>query len=201
MEMLETTDLQFINKLIKGAFALSNVSVGKMINHPVRLKSFDLDVTKEVNIAVEGSKERPMMIARTNMFWDKKCISFVIISAEELEKLYAACISPEVAADTSSDAVIMKNGFLSEVINILTSSFITELSDSLDLEIYGNIPDFIETQLGNINREISEAVVDISEKVLINAVLGVPSLKIEFETIWVFEDSFLEDIQRAATLS
>jgi chemotaxis protein CheY-P-specific phosphatase CheC len=201
MEMLETTDLQFINKLIKGAFALSNVSVGKMINHPVRLKTFDLDLVNELEIVVEGSDEKPMMLARTNMFWDKKCVSFVIISAEELERLYAACISPEVAADNSSDAVIMKNGFISEVINILTSSFITELSDSLDLEIYGNIPDFTETNLGSINQEISEAVAEISNKVLIDAILGVPALNVEFNLIWIFEDSFLEDIQKASTLS
>ena len=79
-------------------------------------------------------------LIKTELMGELKGASHLIFSEKEVNKLYKACVPESIVFDNSSQSAIMKEGFLSEIDNMVANAVITEFSNFLDIEIFGQEP-------------------------------------------------------------
>lgn len=77
-----------------------------------------------------------LVVLTTDMIGELKGKSYLVLSEEESHKVVAACSPMKLAPGTHE----LSEALLLEVDNILSASVITEISNRLNLKIYGDIP-------------------------------------------------------------
>ncbi len=128
----ENRESFLINVMNKG-FSRAALSFSQMIQKPVSVVNSQSLLIRHDDFSYIAEAPGDFFILSTQIIGDISGKSFLIFSSEESSEIFKTLNS-----SISNDA--LKEAFLLEIDNIISASVIAELSNSLGLEIYGDVP-------------------------------------------------------------
>ena len=105
-----------------------------LINRPVKIfNGQSLLIHQDVDFSYVSEEEGDLFILITDIIGDISGKSFLIFNEEESNEIFKV-----LSSSMANDA--FKKAFLMEIDNIISASVISELSNALEVEIYGDVP-------------------------------------------------------------
>jgi chemotaxis protein CheY-P-specific phosphatase CheC len=128
-----------INVMTQG-FSHAATSFSKLINRPVKIVNTQpVLIRRDSSLAHITEEQGELYVLTTQIIGDISGKSLLIFTKEESQEIFKA-INTSVSSDFLNEA------FLLEIDNIISASVISELSNSLGLEIYGDVPHLTKIQ-------------------------------------------------------
>ena len=139
IEDLNEDELKVATKLIFEGLSMAKASMEQILESPINIEKVEYG-TSDMDLTKFGQNESEVHVIKTELMGELKGTSHLIFSETEVNKLYQSCLPASIANDDSNESTIMKLGFLTEIDNMVSAAVITEFSNHLGVEIYGNVP-------------------------------------------------------------
>ena len=194
---LNDTEMKVATKLIFDGLSMAKVSMEQILQSPVSIEKIDY-VSADLETSRFGGPDQDVHLIKTELMGELKGTSHLIFSQKEVNKLYEACLPEKIAKDNSNESMIMKLGFLTEIDNMVSAAVITEFSNSLGLEIYGNVPSLKVLKVTELNDFIVKESSEFESIIHFKAVFHGKELDICPDFIWVFHNKFVDKIKALA---
>ncbi len=194
---LNDSEMKVATKLIFDGLSMAKASMEQILQSPISIEQIDY-VNAELDINRFGGPDQDVHLIKTELMGELKGTSHLIFSQKEVSKLYESCLPKNVVEDDSNESMIMKLGFLTEIDNMVSAAVITEFSNSLDLEIYGNVPSLKVLKVTELNDFIVKDSKEFESIIHFKAVFHGKELDICPDFIWVFHNKFVDKIKDLA---
>ncbi|WP_420318915.1 hypothetical protein [Ekhidna sp.] len=191
---LNESEMKIATKLIFDGLSMAKSSMEQILQSPLSIEQIDY-VNAELDTQRFGGPEKDVHLIKTELMGELKGTSHLIFSEAEVSKLYDSCLPESVAKDNSKESTIMKLGFLTEIDNMVSAAVITEFSNSLDMEIYGNVPSLKILKASELNDFIVKDSSEFESIIHFKAVFHGKELDICPDFIWVFHNKFVDKIK------
>lgn len=185
---LATTTLQQIEKLINSGLQHAGQSLEKILQTPVHAEA-QLVEDKHISKYKKNLKSTDYIVLSTDIIGSPIGKSLLIFTQQEAEKLSQHCLSKPYENNEE-----MTHALLLEIDNMLTAAVVTTLSNTLETELFGDIPSIqwctkeeLQSLLGT---QIKSKYMDLSS-VFIKSTLS-NTLHINPRFIWLLNENFAE---------
>lgn len=194
LEHLNEDELKVATKLIFEGLSMAKASMEQILQSPINIEKIEYG-TSDMDMVKFGADESEVHVIKTELMGELKGTSHLIFSKNEVNKLYQSCLPPSIANDDSSESTIMKLGFLTEIDNMVSAAVITEFSNHLGVEIYGNVPSLKVIKANEITSYLDEESSELQQIIHFKAVFEGKELDISPDFIWVFHNKFVDKIK------
>lgn len=194
MAELNDSEMKVATKLIFDGLSMAKSSMEQILQSPINIEQIDY-INAEIDLDRFGGANQDVHLIKTELMGELKGTSHLIFSEKEVAKLYEACLPEKIAKDNSKESVIMKLGFLTEIDNMVSAAVITEFSNFLDVEIYGNVPSLKVLKATELNEFIVKESSEFESIIHFKAVFHGKELDICPDFIWVFHNKFVDKIK------
>ena len=194
IENLNESEMKVATKLIFDGLSMAKASMEMILQSPISIEQVDY-VSADLDMDRFGGPDQEVHLIKTELMGELKGTSHLIFSEKEVAKLYEACLPESVAKDDSKESTIMKLGFLTEIDNMVSAAVITEFSNSLDMEIYGDVPSLKVMKATDLNDFIVKDSSEFESIIHFKAVFKGKELDICPDFIWVFHNKFVDRIK------
>ena len=194
LEHLNEDELKVATKLIFEGLSMAKASMEQILQSPISIEKIEYG-TSDMDLAKFGTDESEVHVIKTELMGELKGTSHLIFSENEVTKLYQSCLPPNVANDDSSESTIMKLGFLTEIDNMVSAAVITEFSNHLGVEMYGNVPSLKVIKASELSSYLDEESSELEQIIHFKAVFEGKELDISPDFIWVFHNKFVDRIK------
>lgn len=191
---LNDSELKVATKLIFDGLSMAKSSMEMILQSPISIEQVDY-LNAELETDRFGGNDKEVHLIKTELMGELKGTSHLIFSETEVAKLYQACLPEKIVNDNSNESTIMKLGFLTEIDNMVSAAVITEFSNFLGVEIYGNVPSLKVLKTSELNDFITKEASEFESIIHFKAVFQAKELDICPDFIWVFHDKFVDKIK------
>ncbi|GAB4236862.1 MAG: hypothetical protein Tsb0034_11660 [Ekhidna sp.] len=191
---LNENELKVATKLIFEGLSMAKSSMEQILQSPISIEQIEYGAD-EMDISRFGDDNSEVHVIKTELLGELKGTSHLIFSENEVNKLYQSCLPASVVNDNSSESTIMKLGFLTEIDNMVSAAVITEFSNFLGMEIYGNVPSLKVIKANEISDYLQEESSELEQIIHFKAVFDGKELDISPDFIWVFHNKFVDKIK------
>jgi chemotaxis protein CheY-P-specific phosphatase CheC len=139
----------YLIHVMNTGFDKAAISFSRLVNRPVRIiKSQSVLIRHEDDFSCISEEQGDLYVLITQIIGDITGKSFLIFNEEESQEIFRLM-------NTSISNVALHEAFLLEIDNIISASVISEISNKLDLDVYGDVP-----QLSKIHaRDLQEFLI------------------------------------------
>ncbi|MEM6643125.1 MAG: hypothetical protein AAF616_09115 [Bacteroidota bacterium] len=191
---LNDSELKVATKLIFEGLSMAKASMEQILQSPINIEQIEYG-SSDMDIDRFGGNESEVHVIKTELLGELKGTSHLIFSEQEVKKLYESSLPKKIVEDDSKESTIMKLGFLTEIDNMVSAAVITEFSNFLGVEIYGNVPSLKVIKAKEINDYLQEESSDLEQIIHFKAVFEGKELDISPDFIWVFHNKFVDKIK------
>jgi len=191
---LNEDELKVATKLIFEGLSMAKASMEQVLQSPISIEQIEYG-TSDLDIDRFGGDDSEVHVIKTALMGELKGTSHLIFSENEVNKLYQSCLPPKIANDDSNESAIMKLGFLTEIDNMVSAAVITEFSNFLGVEIYGNVPSLKVIKANELNNYLTNESSEFEQIIHFKAVFEGKELDISPDFIWVFHNKFVDKIK------
>ncbi len=151
----------FLIHLMNTGFEKAASSFSRLINKPVRIVNAQSILVRHADDFSYISEEHgDLYVLVTQIIGDISGKSFLVFSHEESQEIFKAL-------NSSMSNQALNEAFLMEIDNIISASVISEISNALDLEIYGDVPQLAKVHARDLQNFLSKEVVhDVSSSMI-----------------------------------
>ncbi|MGC4021110.1 MAG: hypothetical protein QM734_03780 [Cyclobacteriaceae bacterium] len=122
----------YVIHIMNSGFTRAAHSFSNMVGRPVRItNSASVLIRHDHDFACFSEEKGDLVVLTTQIIGSISGKSFLIFSDEE---------SKEIFKSLKSNNQGLQEAFLMEIDNIISASVIAELSNALDIEVYGDVP-------------------------------------------------------------
>lgn len=182
----------FLIHVMNTGFERAAVAFSRLINKPVKIvnsQSILIQHDSEISYITEEAGDLSVLI--TQIIGDVTGKSFLIFNQDESKEIFKAL-------NTSVSNEALNEAFLLEIDNIISASVIAELSNSLGIEIYGDVPHLAKVHARDLERFMSEEIVrdEPSSVIFCNTTFQFDNReKVHPQFIWKLSSKIFEMIQ------
>lgn len=198
MKKFTEYELEVTKELLNISLANAADAFSKMANERVLFNGFDLELLKEKDIdsMLAEVAEQGLYVLTTEVKGKLQGISYLIFDAKDAEGIFP--IFAPNAATVAEDGVLteFQQAILMEVDNILAAAMVTQLSNFLELMVYGDVPNFKfinKEQLAALLRNDHELYYEVALN--LKSKLETSNSKISPIFIWFFKNDFVEAVK------
>ena len=192
---LNDDELKVATKLIFEGLSMAKASMEQILQSPISIEKIEYG-TSDLDVGRFGESESEVHVIKTELMGELKGTSHLIFSETEVDKLYRSSLPAKIVDDDSNESTIMKLGFLTEIDNMVSAAVITEFSNFLGIEIYGNVPSLKVIKAHQLNDYLTEESSDLDSQIIhFKAVFQGKELDICPDFIWVFHNKFVDKIK------
>jgi chemotaxis protein CheY-P-specific phosphatase CheC len=191
---LNENEMKVASKLIFDGLSMAKSSMEQILQSPITIQKIDYNEKTGIHRFYDGGQGDVHLI-KTELMGELKGVSHLIFSADEVAKLYKACLPDHVTFDDSNESALMKLGFLTEIDNMVAGAVITEFSNFLGVEIYGMVPSLTVLHANEVNAYLDAESTDMDSVIHFKAVFHGKELDISPDFVWVFHDKFVDKIK------
>ncbi len=191
---LNENELKVATKLIFEGLSMAKASMEMILQSPISIEQIEYG-TSDMDINRFGGDESEVHVIKTELMGELKGTSHLIFSEKEVQKLYESSLPKNIVEDDSKESTIMKLGFLTEIDNMVSAAVITEFSNFLGVEIYGNVPSLKVIKAKELNNYLVEESSELEQIIHFKAMFNGKELDICPDFIWVFHNKFVDKIK------
>lgn len=186
--MSKPTREHTLTRVLNTGFEKAADSFSRFINRNIRItdsKSSMMQHNHKDEACISEEKGR-LYVLITRVIGDVTGKSFLICSEDECREIFGTL-------NTADDK--LNEAFLLEIDNIVSAMVISELSRSLGIEVFGDVPQLTKIDAKDLNPFIlGEVVRDESRSVITNTTFQFDHKKIHPQFIWKFNSKILDMI-------
>ena len=191
---LNDNELKVATKLIFEGLSMAKSSMEMILQSPISIEQIEYGAS-DMDVSKFGGDDSEVHVIKTALMGELKGTSHLIFSEREVSKLYESCLPASIVKDDSKESTIMKLGFLTEIDNMVSAAVITEFSNFLGVEIYGNVPSLKVIKASEIDSYLEEESSELEQIIHFKAVFHGKELDICPDFIWVFHNKFVDKIK------
>ncbi len=196
LDNLKDNEMQVATKLIFDGLSMAKSSMEMILQSPVALKKIDFGENSQEPLPTYTTLgDQEAHVIKTQLMGDLKGSCYLIFSQEDVNKITKACLPENIINDDSPESKMMKMGFLTEIDNMVAAAVITEFSNFLSLEIYGDVPSLHIMKANEIDKYIDSESTNYDSRLHFKAIFHGSELEISPDFIWVINEKFLEMIK------
>jgi chemotaxis protein CheY-P-specific phosphatase CheC len=139
----------FLTRVMSNGFNRAAASFSKIIQRSVTMVNSPPVLIRHYGDLSFLGEQGDLYILTTQLIGNISGKSFLIFSSDESKEIFKA-----MRLSTSTEA--LKEAFLLEIDNIISASVIAELSNSLSLEIYGDVPQLVKVHSNELQDFMSK---------------------------------------------
>ncbi len=124
-------------RIMNSGFDKAAASFSKFINRDVKIVNSQSLLVRHDNFSYSSDEQGDVYVLITQIIGEISGKSFLIFSQEESQEIFHT-----LNTSVSNDA--LKEAFLMEIDNIISASVISEISNKLEIEIYGDVPQLLK---------------------------------------------------------
>ncbi|MDN5203810.1 hypothetical protein QQ008_20635 [Fulvivirgaceae bacterium BMA10] len=144
MELISVKDREIAAYIIDQGYIRAAASFSTLVNQRVQIENLSINTyTNADKVLQEISNEVKSTIILTEIIGDLAGESYLIFSEPEREQICAYCMKAFASGNGNKleDELILK-----EVDNILSAAVITEFSNQLQIQVFGDVPKVISKE-------------------------------------------------------
>lgn len=196
---LTEREVEAINKLLKFGLSKAANAFQSVLGTNASLRSIDASLERISDVPQYSTKtENKAHLLKTELVGDIKGLCHLILSDEEVQKIQNAGLPEEILINNNPETRLMKLEFLTEIDNMVAGAVITQLSNFLDMEVYGNVPSLHVMHAEEVNKYIKAESSVYGSKVEFRAIFDIPQLGVHPEFVWLLQESFIEKVKSNA---
>ena len=135
----------FIIRIMNSGFDKAAISFSKFVNREVKIVNSQSLLVRHDNFSYVSDEQGELYVLITQIIGEISGKSFLIFSQEESQEIFRT-----LNTSVSNDA--LKEAFLMEIDNIISASVIAEISNTLDIEIYGDVPQLLKLNAKDLQK-------------------------------------------------
>lgn len=196
LDELNENELEIASRLVFDGLSMAKKSMEQILQIPIKMEKVDYSENGSSPLAhYSGSEEESVHIVKTELMGELKGISHLIFKEDEVRKIYSACLPASIIESESPESKMMKMGFLTEVDNMMAAAVITEFSNFLGLEIYGQVPSLNVLKASEVDEFLAKESGDFQSVIHFKAIFHGEELDIAPDFIWLFQEEFVNKIK------
>lgn len=195
---LTATEMKAATDLISGGLTMAKSSMEQILQSPIDLKKIDYGMPSLDAPLFDTKEGGKLHLIKTELKGQLTGSCFLILSEKEVNKINEACLPKEILADDSADADFMKMAFLKEIDNMVAAAVVTEFSNILDLELFGDVPHAFLLNEAEVNEHLATEGKVFQNMIHFKAIFHGKELDIAPDFIWMFSDVFVDRIKNIA---
>ena len=193
LNYLTESELEVATNLISGGLKMAKTSMEQILQSPIDLKRIDYGSGER---AIPNSKKGDRFhLVKTELRGQLTGSCFLIFSEEEVNKINAACLPEEIISTDSEESRMMKMAFLKEIDNMVAAAVVTEFSNILELELFGDVPHAYVLNADEVSDYLSKESAIYQTIVHFKANFQGTEMDISPDFIWMFSDQFVDKIK------
>jgi chemotaxis protein CheY-P-specific phosphatase CheC len=198
MQILSKPEIEFAEELMRKGYLRAADSFSSIVRQPVSITATKIELHTTLDKIMSAiQKHADQVILITDIIGDIRGKGYLILTQEESRQLYQLCLA---AFSDKAARPIAEDTVLKEVDNILSAAVISEFSDALGLNIFGDVPVLVQDSklaafdLTSESQENSWFLITTTSFIF----NGLEKLKPSF--LWKLNNDFLVHVRKAATL-
>ena len=145
IEMMVRNEKMIIQEIFERGYQHAAKSFSSLTGLEIKSGGLNIELGSNTeHLPDEMPVEKTFTLLSTKLFGDAKGESILILNERERR-----LISAQNLSISGTSVSIGETSFLLELANIVSASVTTEVSDELDLNIYGGVPSLLEINDGN----------------------------------------------------
>lgn len=188
----------FTAEIFKKGFEKSSNSFSNLSGEKVGIKKFEISLGKANELMEKVFKNKNPYVLITDIIGEAKGKSYLVLNHHDAEEISGMLIRKMKNIENND---FYKEAILKEVDNVLSASVITELSNALDLKIFGDVPKFIKPE--DANHEWLNSELELMDGMIaINSSANFffeTNLKICPHFIWILDSDFNKSINQKSS--
>lgn len=187
------------DKLVRYGLLKAGLALKSILSADVALKSLELDVNQSDDLPTYCSKQKEKVhLLKTELVGDLKGFCHLIFSENEVSIIQNTCLPEQILINNNPETRLMKLEFMTEIDNMVAGAVITQLSNHLEKEVYGNVPSLHIMQADEVNKYVQSEAEAYGTSVALRAVFSIPALNVEAEFLWLMREEFIDSIKLKA---
>lgn len=189
---LNNSENQKATDLIKKGFKMAGSTLESVLKNPVLVKYIEYNINSVLSGVKSNNKAT---ILKTDLIGDLSGTSYLILSNDDVQKIYQTCLPKELHPESNEDLLNMKIDFLTEIDNMVSAAFITEISNVLNVEIFGQVPIICQMEIAEVQPYLEDQSNSLKTFVHFKAEFEISNMTIKPDFVWIFHKSFLKLIK------
>ncbi len=192
---LSDYELDITKELINIALSNAADAFSKMAGEKVLVNQFDLTIlSPHVKGTLPEGFHEPLHVLTTDVKGSLEGKSYLIFDGADTQRIFKI-FAPTQAVSSGSTLGELEQALLLELDNILSAAVITQLSNFLDVFIYGDVPGLRTLSQAETLTRFAEETGHFDIIFHINARFKSYRTNLQPSFIWLFKSDFLQAIQ------
>ncbi|MEP4091910.1 hypothetical protein [Reichenbachiella sp.] len=173
-------------------------ALGSMLNKEVSALRVELKKYEDwVNLELEYGRTNTdhIIMLKTELVGGVAGINYFLLSESEMKTIGKACLPEDLVKESSSSAANFLVEFLKEIENVLAAATISEISDKLKTDLFGDVPKIQAIHADRVNQIIERETYGLHPSLVLHCHMHVPELAISPDFLWFFNAAFLEKLK------
>lgn len=192
----DKAELDLTKKLINSGLEKAAQSMAFFTKNEVFIHSTDVQI-KPISfiqkvLSKDGNNE--LTILTTEIMGEVGGVCYLIFSEEEVNKILEVSL-PESVLKDSEKLKVMGEAILLEMDNIIVASVVTQLANTLNNKIYGNVPTLSKTPSNGFMQIFDSARNTTNYFLYFKSEFKTKALDINPDFIWLLDDSYLQGVR------
>ncbi|MCP4457407.1 MAG: hypothetical protein GY816_05180 [Cytophagales bacterium] len=198
INQLEKKEQSLATGMIKEGLRKASTALASILNSPISIKKIDFGVDSMSKFNVADSKSYDLL--RTELIGEIQGVCHLIFTQEEIRRIIDTCLPKELYTGAPSELELMELEFITEIDNMVSATIISQFSNILDVEMFGNVPS-LHTIKSNEVKEYLEAESNKYNSTLhFKSIFQGEELEVSPHFTWMVQDEFVTKIKDMAVL-
>ncbi len=196
-EGLNPAQLEIIRELVDDAMSKTVKSMEQMLNIPLRVDFIDFGNGYLSRIHEFDQLGRfKVNVVKVTFRGEVKGACYFLINAYEIDAINRWVLPESVTSKKNAASRMMKKSFMSEIENMIAALSISEISDSLGVELLGDVPQ-VRVMRGEEVNEFLESENELNETAFhVKTILaGRYGVNVAPFFIWLLDRNFIEKLK------
>ncbi len=196
-DRLSSVQLGVLGEMVEAALEKTVTTMERMLRIPLKVQYFNYNHGPLLPIQDFDALGRfKAHVVKVSFDSDIKGAIFFVINGQEIEQINKIVLPDEVNASNKANSRLMKKGFMSEIENLIASLSISEISESLGVELLGRVPEMRLMPGVDLNAYLQSQNELYDTAFHVKAVFGGRhSMNISPHFIWMLDQRFLETLK------
>lgn len=191
-------EMEAATNLISGGLSMAKSSMEQVLQSPIDLKKIDYSTDGQDPLHFSSKMGSKLHLIKTELKGQLTGSCFLILSEAEVNTINATCLPKEILSDNSEESEMMKMAFLKEIDNMIAAAVVTEFSNILDLELFGDVPMAYLLEENEVKEHLAAEAANFKSIIHFKAIFHGKELDIAPDFIWMFSDKFVDKIKNIA---
>jgi chemotaxis protein CheY-P-specific phosphatase CheC len=139
--MEKNTKEHFILNIMRAGFDRAAAALSMIIDKPVEVSKVELTFPRDMAGTIIAEEAGDLIVLTTRLMGDIHGKSYLIFNTEE---------SNEIGAAIGQASSMLHEAALLEIDNIVSAAIISDLSNALAVEVYGDVPHLLKIHAGDL---------------------------------------------------